>query len=178
MDLKETIEQIKAKNFYLEYTNNKDKKELILMFNNVRLLTLNELLSAIQYKKWDVFAYKKAIKETMTSVFKELKKKYKDEYLFEEDEVVDLFIYRRGKKLIDNDSLPACFKYFIDSFSNNKIIKDDNPHFIDSVKCYQETNKESGKEGLCFILKIKAKKLSKKTKKTKIKEELNFIREL
>lgn len=146
LDYNKVCKQLKNKEFLIEY--DKDKKELIIQFYNIRLPTLNELLSGLQYRKFEVWNYKKVVKEVMGQVLGELKQQLNVEYLFKN--YVDLFIYRQGKKLIDNDSLPASFKYFIDSLTINKIIKDDNPDFIQSIKCYQKIDPEP-----MFILKLK-----------------------
>lgn len=160
----EICKQIRDKRFLIEY--NKSKKELIIEFNNIRLPTLNEILSGLQYRKFEIWNYKKTVKEVMADILTQLKEKVNKEYLFENG--VDLYIYRRGKKIIDNDSLPACFKYFIDSFTLNNIIKDDSPDYIKNIKCFQEKGEPK------FILKLKETKY----KQPKINNPLEFMREL
>ena len=160
----EICKQIRERKFLIEY--NKSKKELIIEFDNIRLPTLNEILSGLQYRKFEIWNYKKTVKEVMADILTQLKEKVNKEYLFENG--VDLYIYRRGKKIIDNDSLPACFKYFIDSFTLNNIIKDDSPDYIKNIKCFQEKGEPK------FILKLKETDY----KQPKIKTPIDFMREL
>lgn len=165
LDYSSVCKMLKSKNFLVEY--NPKKRELILQIKGVRLPTLNELLSGLQYRKYEVWNYKKTVKEVMSDILQMLKQRTGGEHLFEE--FVDLYIYRQGKKLIDNDSLPASFKYYIDSFTLNKIIKDDSPDFIQEVKCFQKIDNDP-----MFILKLK----QSKNKRKKIDDPLDFMRKI
>ena len=53
----EICKQIRERKFLIEY--NKSKKELIIEFDNIRLPTLNEILSGLQYRKFEIQNYKK-----------------------------------------------------------------------------------------------------------------------
>lgn len=51
---------------------------------------------------------------------------------------VVLSLYRRSKRLIDNDGLSAAFKFAIDGMRFAQLIPDDNPKVITDIKLEQE----------------------------------------
>lgn len=144
MDFKQLVKELDtAVNLYTY------KNDLYIEINT-RLPTLNEILSANQYKRWDVFAYKSKVKEIVNKKLSEIEKPFFID--------CELIIYRNGKKLMDVDSLPASLKYFIDTLSINNIIVDDNPNFVHSIKCYQQTFKQSGNKQYKTVIKVKKTK--------------------
>lgn len=52
---------------------------------------------------------------------------------------VRLTLYRQGKKLIDNDAMPAAFKFTIDGFKEAGLIRDDNPKVVQEILFQQRT---------------------------------------
>ncbi len=52
---------------------------------------------------------------------------------------VRLTLYRQGKKLIDNDAMPAAFKFAIDGFKEAGLIVDDNPKVVQEILFQQRT---------------------------------------
>lgn len=47
-------------------------------------------------------------------------------------------LFRRGKRLVDNDGLAASFKFAIDGFKEAGLILDDNPTIIETIELRQE----------------------------------------
>jgi hypothetical protein len=106
---------------------------LSLWFDGARLLTVNQLILLLK-KHWSsTIPYKKLCRKMVKRAL---------EGLPEAPPVFDgptrLWLYRRGKNLVDLDSLPTMFKYAIDSLRAQGVISDDNPQIIVEIKVVQE----------------------------------------
>lgn len=114
---------------------------LALTFDGARLLTLNEILALIMYQPRIIFSYKNTWKNKINEALLIAKEQHKSNMPEFSDSC--LFIgYRRSKKLVDRDGLPACFKYILDDLRNQvvlkeQILKDDNPNLIVDTPCFQ-----------------------------------------
>lgn len=125
------------KNIQVEiFTND---KEVVFWFNNAKLLTLNQILAFLQIKEksFQVFNYKKQWHRIIQNSLIEHYKNNKIIPYF--DKPVELILFRQGKRLVDQDSLPSMFKYIIDALKKTKenpygILPDDNPKFVQSIK--------------------------------------------
>jgi len=106
---------------------------LSLWFDGARLLTVNELFSILQYRKHQTYAYKKAWRQL---IHRALEGMEGPRPFF--DGPTRIWLYRRGKGLVDLDSLPPMFKYAIDALRREGIIADDNPQIIVEPKLLQE----------------------------------------
>lgn len=100
-----------------------------------RVLTINELISIYQYRKFETYAYKKRWKELMEKSVEELLLQTRPPFF---ESKTRLVLYRRGKRLIDLDSLPAVFKYATDGLKKAGLIAEDNPNVIVEVVPIQE----------------------------------------
>lgn len=141
-----------------------------IIFNNTKLLSLNDMFSILQYRKYELFAYKKMWQEL---IFKALENKPNLPKFSQDCEIV---LFRQSAKLVDNDSLSVMFKFIIDALKLDKklpnkpfVISEDNPSVIHNIKLIQEKSKEN----------IVAIRLQRNTHKTKSSLEefkkLNFI---
>lgn len=163
-----TLEKIKKTSVDTEILNSlkscipvikKIEHGVIIQMPGVRIYTLNQILAILQYKKFHMFSYKKECHNLMSRAF-EKDKKIKLNPPFK------LSLYRRGKKKVDNDSLAAMFKFFIDGLktdkkkskleNSKKIIQDDNAEIIETYDLFQETGDP------LLVLKIEEIKLEKK----------------
>lgn len=112
---------------------------LSLWFDGARLLTANELLSVLQYRKHQTYAYKKAWRKLVGSALECIPGRDRPYF----DGPTRLWLYRRGKKLVDVDSMPLMFKYAIDALRREGVIFDDNPEIIVESKLVQEKGEPS-----------------------------------
>ncbi len=104
-------------------------------FDGARVLTVNELIALYQYRKYETFAYKVRWKNLIQRAVDELLLTQKPPYFSEKTRLV---LYRRGKRLVDLDSLPTVFKYAIDGLKKAGLISEDNPNVIVEVIPIQE----------------------------------------
>ena len=125
-----------------------DGPTLTLWFEGARLLTVNELLSILQYRKHQTFAYKKAWRNLVACALGALPPGQAVPFF---DGPTRLRLFRRGRRKVDLDSLPAMFKYAIDGLRTVRakkrdggavlsrgVIPDDHPEIIVSVEMLQE----------------------------------------
>lgn len=110
---------------------------LSLWFQEARLLSVNELFSIQQFRLFEVFGYKKASRKLIARAIEQLKHSSPQPLPFFEGPT-RLSLYRRGKKPVDLDSLPAMFKYLTDSLRREGVISDDNPEVIVQLEVLQE----------------------------------------
>lgn len=113
---------------------------LSLWFDGARLLTANELISIYQYRKHDTYAYKKAWKRLVGNALQALPRNQPVPHF---DGPTRLWLYRRGKRLVDLDALPVMFKYAIDALRSHGVISDDNPEVIVEPRLLQEKGSPS-----------------------------------
>lgn len=119
----------------LIYSAATDQPSLTLWFDGARLLTVNELFSIQQYRKHAIFPYKKAWKTLVAQALLALPKgQTKPRF----EGPTRIWLYRRGKKRVDLDSLPTMFKYTIDALRDGGVIPDDNPDIIVEPRLLQE----------------------------------------
>jgi hypothetical protein len=100
-----------------------------------RVLTINELISIYQYRKFETYAYKNRWKELMQKAVDQLLLTDRPPFF---ESRTRLVLYRRGTRLIDLDSLPAVFKYATDGLKKAGLIAEDNPNVIVEVVPVQE----------------------------------------
>lgn len=109
-----------------------------LWFDGARLLTVNELFSIYQYRKYETYAYKKAWKNLVENALLSLPRGQSRPKF---DGPTRLWLYRRGTRLVDLDALPTMFKYAVDALRTHGVIPDDNPEIIVDVRFLQEKGK-------------------------------------
>lgn len=119
----------------LVYTAVTDQPTLSLWFDGARMFTVNELFSIQQYRKHEVFGYKKAWRKLIERAIEMVREQHAVPRF---EGPTRLWLYRRGQKKVDLDSLPAMFKYAIDSLRREGVISDDNPEIIVEPRLLQE----------------------------------------
>ncbi len=119
----------------LIYAASTPQPTLSLWFDGARMLTVNELFSVQQYRKEEVFSYKKAWQKLIARGLLALPPG-QPKPRFEGP--TRLWLYRCGQKKVDLDSLPTMFKYAIDALRREGVIPDDNPEIIVEPRLIQE----------------------------------------
>lgn len=113
--------------------NTESELTVSLWFPNARVLTLNELFTTLQNRNYEVFKYKdqwkKIISDTALSMGS-----HKPFF----DGPTRIYLFRRGKRLIDLDSFQTIFKYIIDGLRYSGIISEDNPNIVVEIIPIQE----------------------------------------
>lgn len=106
---------------------------LVLWFPSARVLTLNELFTTLQNRKYEIFQYKDLWKKVINNVVLSMGK---NKPYF--DGPTRIYLFRRGKRLIDLDSFQTIFKYIIDGLRYSGIIAEDNPNIVVEIIPIQE----------------------------------------
>lgn len=101
---------------------------LSLWFSGARVLSVNELFSVLQYRRHETFRYKKAWRSLVARALKGIAPDVRGALWFSGPTRLTLF--RRGRRLLDLDSLATVFKYATDTLRREGIIDDDNPAVI------------------------------------------------
>lgn len=126
------------------------KDHFSMSFTNARLLSVNQLFSILQYRKYEVFRYKKMWQDL---IINELKK-YNDLPFYSQE--CEIILYRQCSKKVkkvDSDALATMFKFIIDALKTQKpsgseesfqgVLSDDNPDVVHSIKLVQERGNEN-----------------------------------
>ena len=132
-----------------------DENSLIIIFNDCRVLSLNQMMSYLQKKPqpFQMMRYKKIWHEKMKEVLQNIiiDSLEKQNKLPDFSSSVKMILYRQSQRLIDEDSISASFKYIIDGLRNKQtinnidynILKDDNQFFVSSIMPIQVKNKRN-----------------------------------
>ena len=161
---KEIISQVN--NAKIHYKYDKDERTVSIIFEDVKLITLNEILAHLQIKskRFGLFNYKKAIHKKIFDFHSTLPENERANF----KNKVDITLFRSGVRLIDNDSLPPSFKYYIDSLRECGIIGDDNPDVIDDIHFIQEKSRK-------LAIGIRIKELDKPIIKSTLKDDVSIF---
>ena len=161
---KEIISQVN--NAKIHYKYDKDERAVSIIFEDVKLITLNEMLAHLQIKskRFGLFNYKKAIHDKIFEFYSTLPESEQANF----KNKVDITLFRSGVRLIDNDSLPPSFKYYIDSLRECGIIGDDNPDVIDDIHFIQEKSRK-------LVIGIRIKELDKPITKSTLKDDVSIF---
>lgn len=133
--IKKIISDIKCADLKSTY----DDKNFALVFLNTRLLTSNQILALLQYKrKHEVFNYKKELHQKI-QYFLSLQKGLP---LF--NCPIELTLYRQAPTFVDEDSVSLMFKYIIDALKAGHkkgyigVLADDNRNIIKRIILKQQ----------------------------------------
>ncbi len=133
--IKKIISDIKCADLKTSY----DKNNFALVFLNTRLLTSNQILALLQYKrKHEVFNYKKELHQKI-QYFLSLQKGLP---LF--NCPIELTLYRQAPTFVDEDSVSLMFKYIIDALKSGHkegyigVLADDNRNIIKRIILKQQ----------------------------------------
>lgn len=111
---------------------------LAILFDGARLLTVNEIISILQYRKFETFRYKAAWRRLVRKAIEQIPAAEKPFF----EGPVRLEIVRRAAKTMDDDSSRMPFKYAIDALVYHPkkkpwgVLRDDNRAVIDSTVTY------------------------------------------
>lgn len=112
---------------------------LSIIIEDIRILTLNEMLATAQTRKYEMFPYKKNVHNMMEEILRYFQSKGG---VLPKFKAVNMFLFRESPRFIDNDSFAASFKYIIDGLVGyeylgetklEKLLQDDNPTYIKSI---------------------------------------------
>lgn len=161
---KDIISQVN--NAKIHYKYDKDERTVSIIFEDIKLITLNEMLAHLQIKtkRFGLFNYKKAIHDKISEFYSTLPASEQANF----KNKVDITLFRSGVRLIDNDSLPPSFKYYIDSLRECGIIGDDNPDVIDDIHFIQEKSRK-------LVIGIRIKELDKPVIKSTLKDDVSIF---
>lgn len=103
---------------------------LSLLFEGARVLTVNEIISILQYRKHEMFRYKSAWRTLVKRALMMIPPGQAIHF----DGPVRLEIVRRGAKTLDDDASRMPLKYAIDSLVRCGVLKDDNREVVDDTR--------------------------------------------
>lgn len=145
------------------YSNSEE--HVSILFDGAKLLSVNQIFAILQYRKYEIFAYKKIwheiIKNSLDFQYYELKQSGKELPFFEDS--VEITLFRQASRLVDEDAMSTMFKYIIDGLKRDPIknphgiLAEDNPKIVHRIVCFSE--KGSPAVG------IKVKKITEKKQK-------------
>lgn len=153
-------------------SNSVSEEHVSLLFTGAKLLSVNQIFAILQYRKYEIFSYKKIWHEIMKNnldiLAYDLKNQGKKLPYF--DSSVELTLFRQASRLVDEDAMSTMFKYIIDGLKRdpvnnpNGILAEDNPKIVHRIVCYSEKGEPA--------VGIKIKKLKEKKKEFSSKDIL------
>ncbi len=121
------------------------EEHVSLLFDGAKLLSVNQIFAILQYRKYEIFSYKKnwheIIKKVLNEQFLILKQDKKSLPFFEDS--VEITLFRQASRLVDEDAMSTMFKYIIDALKRdednpNGVLAEDNPKIVHRIVCYSE----------------------------------------
>lgn len=145
-------------------TTTSSDEHVSFLFMGAKLLSVNQIFAILQYRKYEIFTYKKIwheiIKNNLDLLAYDLKAQGKKLPYF--DSSVELTLFRQASRLVDEDAMSTMFKYIIDGLKRdpkknpNGILAEDNPKIVHRIVCYSEKGEPA--------VGIKVKKIEEKKK--------------
>lgn len=145
-------------------TTTSSDEHVSFLFMGAKLLSVNQIFAILQYRKYEIFAYKKIwheiIKNNLDLLAYDLKAQGKKLPYF--DSSVEITLFRQASRLVDEDAMSTMFKYIIDGLKRdpkknpNGILAEDNPKIVHRIVCYSEKGEPA--------VGIKIKKIEEKKK--------------
>lgn len=128
-----------------------------IAFTGAKLLSLNQILAILQYRKYEMFSYKKSWHNIIHKILTEeqLKSQRTQQSLPYFDTLVEITIFRQAPRLVDEDALSIMFKYIIDALKRTPIsnpygiLAEDNPKIVHRIEPYSEKGEH------CIGIKVK-----------------------
>lgn len=114
-----------------------------VLFHGAKLLSVNQIFTILQYKKYEIFTYKKIWHQLIMNALS-LEKEKNNHPLPFFDDAVELILFRQAQKLVDEDAITTMFKFIIDGFKFHPqknplgILEEDNPKIVHKISCYSE----------------------------------------
>lgn len=117
-----------------------------ILFEGAKLLSVNQIFAILQYRKYEIFTYKKVWHDLIKKVLDEnsLLLRQEQQKLPYFDEAVEITLFRQASRLVDEDAMSTMFKYIIDGLKRddldnpNGILSEDNPKIVHRIVCYSE----------------------------------------
>jgi hypothetical protein len=106
-----------------------------LRLDGARVLTVNEMFSILQYRKHEIFGFKKLCQRKIADAVAIARLQGGLPALHGP---VRLWLYRRGQKRVDKVDMTTIFKYLIDACVREGIVTDDRDEVICDVRMQQE----------------------------------------
>ncbi len=147
------------------------EEHVSILFDGAKLLSVNQIFAILQYRKYEIFAYKKVWHEIIGKILNDqfiiLKSQNKELPFF--NEAVEITLFRQASRLVDEDAMSTMFKYIIDGLKRDKnnpngILAEDNPKIVHRIVCFSE-------KGVPAVG-IKVKKITEKKQKFTIEDIL------
>lgn len=139
IDVKKAIARNEASIVSYSHSDN----HLAVLFDGAGLLSVNQIFAILEFRKYEIFKYKKSwhwlVKKALDSISAE-----KGGNMIPFDGSVDLILYVRAPRLVDEDAMTTMFKYVIDGMKVDKeknpngILLDDNQNFVHKIECHSE----------------------------------------
>jgi hypothetical protein len=114
-----------------------------VLFDGAKLLSVNQIFAILQYRKYEIFTYKKTWHNLIINALNiEQEKNHKKLPFF--DDAVEIILFRQAQKLVDEDAITTMFKFIIDGFKFHPeknplgILQEDNPKIVHKISCYSE----------------------------------------
>ena len=140
------------------------------VFIGAKLLSVNQIFAILQYRKYEIFSYKKIWHQLIEkSLLQEKFSNNPNQTLPFFEDSVEITLFRQAKKLVDEDAMTTMFKYIIDGLKRDKknplgILKEDNPKIVHRISCYSEAGEP--------VIGIKIKKINTLKDKIQAKDLL------
>ncbi len=160
------------RNSFCESTASED--HLSLLFTGAKLLSVNQIFAILQYRKYEIFTYKKVwhelVRNKLDELYFELRMQGKSLPYF--DSSVEITLFRQASRLVDEDAMSTMFKYIIDGLKKdiknnpNGILAEDNPKIVHRIVCYSEKGEP--------IIGIKVKKIEEMKQEFSAKDILKY----
>ncbi len=144
-----------------------DEKSIVLEFNNVSILSHNDILR-INFKQ--LYPYIKMWKERVKENIKKISEKEKEKFNSEKVKIEFLFKLKH-KKFLDYDATVACSKFIIDGIVESGFLDDDTIEIVPVILTDQVKNSEDESSILVVINEITESELLKYFSNTLIKNK-------
>ncbi len=150
------------------------EEHISLAFDGAKLLSVNQIFAILQYRKYEIFSYKKNWHEIIKKVLNEqylILRQTKKSLPFFEDSV-EITLFRQASRLVDEDAMSTMFKYIIDALKRDDdnphgVLAEDNPKIVHRIVCYSEKGSP--------LVGIRVQKITEKKQKYGIEDLLKTI---
>jgi len=138
--LQSNIDMLNLNNLHAKYRYSFDESHFSFVIFGARLLSVNQIFALLQYRKYELFKYKKIWHKKIQEILADAQT-IKNIPFFED--MVKITLFRQAPKLVDEDAMTTMYKFIIDAVKLNKnnnlslsLIKEDNPKIVHEIACY------------------------------------------
>lgn len=142
------LNSLKTASITIDGSAKQGEEFISIIFDGARALSLNEILSISQTRKYDLFSYKKEWQKLVNKAVILLPHNKR----FQFDSPCKITLFRQGVKFIDLDGFQAMFKYLIDALRYANILSEDNPNIMFKTESIQN-------KGKSYMIGIKIEKI-------------------